>query len=138
MTKRSFVSVLVCLAVVAQSAAAGPMSARKPVTTQGSSGAPTLQQILDGLVVSGPAISESSAQNIQLWTNTSTPMTAQIVADFTGNQKVKFGIYDSDHPDQGQILLQDNMKPSDIASAVFNDDQTITIKGGKSKKGNNF
>ena len=137
MAHRAFVSALVCLVAAAQMASAAPMSQRKPVTPQGST-TPTLQQILNGLVVSGPAIDANASQNIQLWDNTSGPMTAQIVADFTGKPSVKFGIYDPQNPDKGVNLLQDNMKPNDIASVAFNDDGSITIKGGKSKKGNGF
>jgi hypothetical protein len=139
MTQRAFISAFVCLAAVAQVAAAAGMSARTPVSVQGSS-TPTLQQILDGLVVSGPAIDANAPANIQLWDNTSGPMTAQIVADFTGkSQSVKFGIYDPQHPGDGALLLSDKMKPSDIASVVFNDDQSITIQGGvKGKKAKGF
>ncbi|HTO09037.1 MAG TPA: hypothetical protein VMR86_18450 [Myxococcota bacterium] len=120
-------------------ASAAQVNPRTPVTVQGST-TPTLQQILDGLVVSGPAINANNSSGIQLWDNTSGPMTAQIVADFTGkSQAVKFGIYDADAPGAGVLLLNDNMKPSDIASVLFNDDASISVKGGKGgKKGKGF
>jgi hypothetical protein len=140
MTQRAFIAVFVCLAAVAHFASAAQISGRTPVTVQGKgSTTPTLQEILDGLVVSGPAINANASQNIQLWDNTSGPMTAQVVADFTGKQSVKFGIYDPDNSSKGAQLLADKTKPSDIVSVVFNDDQTIGIQGGISgKKGKGF
>src|SRR5215831_8431372 len=81
MSQRAFVSAFVCLAAVAQIATAAQMSPRAPVTVQGST-TPTLQQILDGLVVSGPAINANAPSNVQLWDNTSGPVSAQVVADF--------------------------------------------------------
>lgn len=137
MIQRAFTSAFVCLVAVAQVASAAATSTRAPVTVQGGT-TPTLQQILDGLVVSGPAINANTPTPVQLWDNTSGPVSAQIVADFTGKQSVKFGIYDPDQPNKGALLLNDNMKPSDVASIVFNDDQSIGIQGGKDKKGKGF
>jgi hypothetical protein len=138
MAQRSFLVALVCLAVIAQTAAGAPLSKRKAVTPQGTTTTPTLQQILNGLVVSGPAIDANAPSNVQLWTNTSGPATAQLVYDNTGKQSVKFGIYDPDHPGDGQFLLDDKMKPSEITSVAFRDDSSIVIAGGKNKKANGF
>jgi hypothetical protein len=138
MAQRAFISALVCLAVIAQTAAGAAIPKRKAVTPQGTTGTPTLQQILDGLVVSGPAIDSNAPSNVQLWTNTSGPATAQVVESFTGKQSVKFGIYDPDSPGDGSFLLDNKTKTNDITSLAFNDDNSISIKGGKSKKANGF
>jgi len=92
---------------------------------------PTLQQILDGLVVSGPAIDANAPSGVDLWDNTSGPMTAQVVVDFTGaKQTLFFGMYAADDPKNRAFLLTDNLKPSDVATVSFLDDGKITISGG--------
>jgi hypothetical protein len=129
MIQRTLISALVCLAMVAQTAAAHPMKLKPhPVP---SSSPESLQQILDGLVVSGPAIDAGAPQNIQLWDNASGPMTANVVVDFTGrSQTAWFGMYPADNPKDRAFLLVDSMKPSDVASVAFLDDGSILIRGG--------
>ena len=137
MIQRAFLLTFVCLAVVAQSAAAHPMKLKshpKP-----SSSAPSLQDILNGLVVSGPPIEVGDAQNIDLWDHTSGPMTAQIVVDNTGrSDAVKFGMYDADKPNHPAFLLSDGMKPWDVATVTFLDDGKLFIRDGIKSKASGF
>lgn len=130
---RTLSSALVCLALVAQTAAAHPMKP-KPCPPPTPS-VPSLQQILDGLVVSGPAIDAGAPANIELWENASGPMTANVVLDFTGrSDALWFGMYDADHPGNPAFLLADSMKPKDVATVSFNDDGSILIRGGLKPK----
>ncbi|MFI5315921.1 MAG: PEP-CTERM sorting domain-containing protein [Myxococcota bacterium] len=134
MTQRTFRAALVFLVLLAGPAAASsigkssPHSAPKP--------APTLQQILDGLVVSGPAIDANASQNIELWQNTSSPLTARVAANFTGKEKVSFGIYDPDQATKPAYLLRDALR--DVATVTFSDDDTIVIRSGLQKKASGF
>ena len=131
MTKR-ILPALLCFALLAQFAGAHPMIKRGPHGKPGSP--PSLQQILDGLVVSGPPIDASAPSNIELWDNTSGPMTANIVVDNAGpSNSIKFGMYPAGDSGNHVFLLSGNMSPRDVASVSFNDDGSITINGGHHK-----
>jgi hypothetical protein len=142
MTKRCIFSAVVCLGVLlAQSAHAHSLRPHwnfakhshkngKCCAPDTPSSQPTLQQILDG-VVSGPAIDANSPSGIELWDNSSGPMTAQIVADYTGKKdRVFFGMYSADDPTNRAFLLADFLRPTDIATVSFLEDGLITIRGG--------
>ena len=78
--QRAAVSLVLGLAFFAQVASAhSTIKCDGPATLTGL--APSLQQILDGLVVSGPPIDASAPINVELWQNSSGAMTAQLVAD---------------------------------------------------------
>jgi hypothetical protein len=131
MIQRAAISAVVCLALLARVAVAHPMDwGRRSAPT---APAPTLQQILDGLVVSGPPIDASAPINVELWQNSSGPMTAQVVLDFT-SKRIKFGMYDPDHVDDPVFMLRGMMKPADVATVTFNDDDSITVQGGGHRK----
>jgi len=130
MIQRAAFSALLCLTLLANPAAAHSMRFDTPTTpiTQ----PPSLQQILDGLVVSGPAIDASAPLDVQLWTNSTAAITAQLVVDYSP-KSIFFGMYDPDNSGNHAFLLPDGVKPSDVATAVFNDDQSITVHGPISK-----
>jgi len=134
MKQRAFLTALVCLVVVAGPGLALAKGHVKIKPTGG--GTPVnLQTILNGLVVSGPPIDAGDPDNIDLWTNSAGPMTAQNGADQTGKSvKVKFGIYDASDPNAQGFLLSDNfhpsLRPTDVATVTFNDNSSIGIRGG--------
>jgi hypothetical protein len=137
MVKRALLSVLVCLALAARTAAAHSTCDAAPPPTPGT--APTLQQILDGLVVSGPPIDANSPANIELWQNASGPMTANFVLDFTPRQDgIWFGMYDADNPGNPAFLLSDIITPADVAAVSFNDDGSISVSGGLKPRSTGF
>jgi hypothetical protein len=108
---------------------AHPMGKNTP-PPQPSGPAPTLQQILDGLTVSGPAIDANAPSGAQLFLNSSNPMTATFVADYTSrNDQIWFGMYDADHPGNPAYLLNDIITPADPATVVFLEDGSINIHG---------
>jgi hypothetical protein len=92
--------------------------------------APTLQQILDGLVVSGPPIDAGAPIDTELWQNTSPSMTAQVVADNVPEQDIRFGLYDPDQVDKPAFVLSDMMSPTEVATVTFLDNGSITVNGG--------
>jgi len=144
MNQRKFLTALVCFSLISASALAAPISKRKPTTNpQGSTSPATLQQILDGLVVSGPAIEADSSEVVSYWNAAAGPVTSQIVFDQTlKSEKVKLGLFDQSSPTTQAFLLSDtshpSLKNSDIATVTFNDNTSITIRGGIQKKGNGF
>ena len=128
MIQRAAVAALSCLVLLAHGASAHAIpcdnSAQQPSQSQ------TLQQILDGLVVSGPGIDASAPLNIELWTNSTAAVTVQLVVDNTSkSQSVFFGMYDPDNVGNHAFILPDGLKPSDVATVVFNDDQSISVHG---------
>lgn len=128
MFQRATVSALLCLVLVARGASAHAIHCDDPTTPP--SQPQTLQQILDGLVVSGPGIDASAPLNIELWSNSAGPLTAQVVLDNTSkSQSISFGMYDPDNPGNHAFLLPNGVTPADIATVVFNDDQSIKISG---------
>jgi len=143
---RSILWAVVCLAVsFAQSAEAHSIRPHwnwskhshkdKCCTPDTPSSQPTLQQILDGLVVSGPALDANAPSGIELWDNSAGPMTAQIVADYTGKKdRVYFGMYAADDPTNRAFLLADFLKPTDIATVSFLEDGLISIRGGLTRR----
>lgn len=134
MTHRRFLVAALCLAFLAGPAAASSIGRLSP---HGSTGSPkTLQQILDGLVVSGPAIDANAPADIELWLNSSGPMTARVVADATPKNRVTFGIYDPDQPNKPAFLLADFVR--DAATVSFNDDSSISIRSGLQRKASGF
>lgn len=138
MIQRALLPALVCLLVVAPTALAHPTSQPKPTPSEPVP-APTLQQILDGLVVSGPAIDAGAPQNIQLWQNAAGPMTATFVVDYTPRADgIWFGMYDADDPGNPAFLLSDIITPSDVATVSFNDDGSIAVTGGLKPKSFGF
>jgi hypothetical protein len=124
---------LVCLVLFAQTAGAHLIT--KPARCPKPPAAPSLQQILDGLVVSGPAIDAGAPANIDLWDNASGPMSANVVVDYTGrSDALWFGMYPADDSGNHAFLLSDSMSPDDVASVSFSDDGSITIRGGLTPK----
>jgi hypothetical protein len=85
---------------------------------------PSLQDILDDLVVSGPPIEASSPSPFELFVAGSTGITAQIIL---AADDLYFGIYDGDDPTNRAKLLKSNSPSSFIASVSFSDDGTITF-----------
>lgn len=137
MIKCAAFSAFVCLALLAGDAGAHPTGTTTVPAPTGP--APTLQQILDGLVVSGPAIDANAPQNIELWQNASGPMTANFVLDFTPREDgIWFGMYDADHPGNPAFLLSDIITPADAATVTFNDDGSISVTGGLKPKSFGF
>jgi len=128
MIQRAAASALLCLLLLARGASAHAIKCDHP--SQPTSQPQTLQQILDGLVVSGPGIDASAPLNIELWTNSAGPMTAQVVVDKTSkSQSVSFGMYDPDNVGNHAFLLPSGVTPADVATVVFNADQSITVHG---------
>lgn len=127
MIQRAAISMVLGLAFFAQVAAAhSTLKCDGPTTPTGP--APSLQQILDGLVVSGPPIDANAPINVELWQNSAGPMTVQLVADYTGKwQAIIPGMYD---PDNMHKAFFDIPTPSDVATVMFNDNGSITIHGG--------
>jgi PEP-CTERM motif-containing protein len=149
MNQRIFLSALVCLALVSGTAMAHPApdhslaKKKPPVVTPSGGKAVTLQQILDGLIVSGPTIDADQSENVELWQNTSAPLTATIAADMTSKQeKIKFGMFDGSDSANQAFLLSDqfhpSLKPADIATVSFNENGSITIRGGLQKHEDGF
>ena len=98
-------------------------------TATPTSTAPSLQQILDGLVVSGPGINANAPLNVELWQNSSGPMTAQLVVDNTPKLDGSwFGMYDADKTTKAFLLS--NIIKADIATVTFHDNDSITVQGG--------
>ena len=126
---RRLLPALVCFALLAHGAAAHLIS--KPPCATPNTPSPTLQQILDGLVVSGPAIDAGAPQSIELWDNASGPMTANVVVNYTGSDAIRFGMYPDGDPSNHAFLLSGDMSPSVVVSVSFADDGKITISGGE-------
>jgi hypothetical protein len=138
MIKRTLLTAMVCLLAAARAASAHPTTECAPPPSEPVP-APTLQQILDGLVVSGPAIDAGAPQNIALWQNAAGPMTATFVADYTPRADgIWFGMYDADHPGNPAFLLSDVITPADVATVSFNDDGSISVTGGLKPKSLGF
>jgi hypothetical protein len=126
--QRAAVLAFVALLVSANVAWAHRMNCDPPQAPQST--APTLQQILDGLVVSGPAINANAPLPIELWTNSAGPLTAQVVVNYTPeSDSTYFGIYDPDTMAKA-YLLSDLMGPDDVATVIFRDNATITVREG--------
>jgi len=127
MIQRAAVSVVLGLVLFAQVASAhSTLKCDGPSTPTGP--APSLQQILDGLVVAGPAIDANAPIDVELWQNSAGPMTVQLVADYTGKwQGVIPGMYD---PDTLKKAFFHIPTPSDVATVMFNDNGSITVHGG--------
>src|SRR5262245_65641580 len=93
MIQRAAVSALLCLMLFARGASAHPMHHERSLALPVQP--PTLQQILDGLVVSGPPIDASAPLDVDLWTNSTAAITAQLVVSNTSDsQGVLLRIYD--------------------------------------------
>src|SRR5882672_9916627 len=130
---RRLLPALICFTLLAHGAAAHLIS--KPPCATPNPSSPTLQQILDGLVVSGPAIDAGAAQSIALWDNASGPMSANVVVNYTGSDAIRFGMYPDGDSGNHAFLLSGNMSPADVVSVSFGDDGSITISGGQHKPG---
>src|SRR5262245_11697632 len=145
MIKRLIPSWFVCLLLLAQPAAAhsfhqqhGPQKHgqvfhghKGPKPCAPSAGDDALQGHLDDLVVSGPPIDAGAPSGIDLWDNTSGPMTAQVVVDNTGHgTALWFGMYPENDPANRAFILSDSMSPEDIATVTFLDTGSIVIRGG--------
>lgn len=154
MIQRTLVSALVCVAVFcAQSAGAHSLrphwsgSQHHDDKHEGkcdhggtcTDDGPALQQILDGLVVSGPGIDANDATGIELWDNSVGPMTAQLVADYTGkSQLVLFGMYPDGDPRNRVFLLSEFSRPKDPTTVTFLEDGDLSIRGGLRRKASGF
>jgi hypothetical protein len=120
-TTRTCVLTALCVALLASPAFAmskndcGP----KPEPAE-----PSLQDILDDLVVSGPPIDASSPSPFELFVAGSTGITAQIIL---AADDLYFGIYDGDDPSNRAKLLKSGSPSSFIASVSFSDDGRITF-----------
>jgi hypothetical protein len=144
MKQRAFLTALVCLALVAGPELAFAKGKHTTVhPTGGTPGTPvSLQDILNSLVVSGPALDANTPENIDNWNNSAGPMTAQIVVDQTlKSEKVKFGLFDSGDPNTMAFLLSDSghnsFRSTDVATVTFNDDGSIGVHGGIHKGSKN-
>ena len=122
---RRLLPALVCFTLLADGAAAHLMS--KPPCATPNAPSPTLQQILDGLVVSGPAIDAGAAQSIALWDNASGTMTASVVVNYTGSSAIRFGMYPDGDSGNHACLLSGNMSPADVASVSFGADGSTGV-----------
>jgi hypothetical protein len=128
MIQRAAVAAVLCLALFASVADAHSMNCNKPSVVP-TGAAPTLQQILDGLVVSGPPIDASAPVNVELWQNSAAPMTAQIALDFTPEHEgLWFGMYDAAQGTKAFLLSE--IINADLATVAFNDNGSITVHGG--------
>lgn len=127
MIKRAAIAAVLGLVLFAQVAAAhSTVRCDGPNTPTGP--APSLQTILDGLVVSGPGIDANAPLNIELWQNSAGPMTVQVAVDYSPKSNPVFaGMYD---PDSMSTAFFDLSKPSDVATVTFNDNGSITIRDG--------
>lgn len=134
MTQRAFLTAFVCLALAVTPSLA--LAGKHKVHPSGG-GAPTvsLQDILNSLVVSGPALDANTPADLNSWNPSTGPMTAQIVVNQTSkSEKVNFGLFDSGNPKTMGFLLSDTggtpFRSTDVASVVFNEDNSISIHGG--------
>jgi hypothetical protein len=132
MIQRAAVSTLFCVCFFASVAAAHPMRQFGRPSTQ-STTPPTLQQILDNLVVSGPPIDAGAPTGTDLWTNSAASMTVQLVVDYTGNQGVRSGLYDPDNVSNPGYVLPNGITPHAVATVTFNADDSIDVSGGMHK-----
>ena len=128
--QRAAISLILGLAFFAQVASAhSTLKCVGPAPVAES--APSLQQILDGLVVSGPPIDANAPIDVELWQNSSGAMTAQLVANYTPDSEgTWFGMYDPDHVNNPAFLISDALTPADVATVSFLDNGSITIQGG--------
>lgn len=110
--QRAVISTILGLCLLAQGAAAQ-----------------TLQDILNGLVVSGPAIDANAPAPIEAWNRGAGPLNAQLVGDFTPTSDINFGIYDTDSLAQA-LLLSDDFLPDEVVLGIFRDDGSINVRGG--------
>jgi len=92
---------------------------------------PSLQEILDDLVVSGPPIDANAPSGIELFESTESPMVVQLVFNFLNPGNLfAFGMYDADDPDNLVWLLPESFDPSHLVTVSFSADGTIAIDNG--------
>ena len=123
-TTRTFALTLICVGWLA-----GPAFAMSKAASHGHShgSAPVeenLQDILDGLVISGPPINASSPSPFELFEAGSSGITAQVIS---ASDDLFFGIYDGSDPTNRGVLLKGSMPSSFVSTVSFSDDGRITF-----------
>lgn len=92
---------------------------------------PSLQELLDDLVVSGPPIDANAASGAQLFNYSESPVTTQLVFSFGDvGERLAFGIYDAGNPNNKAFLLTDAFDATDTVTISFSTDGSISIGGG--------
>ena len=129
--QRAAISVVLGLAFLAQVASAHSTLQVRRADHGRPAPAPSLQQILDGLVVSGPPIDANAPINIELWQNSSRAddgadrrrQHAQVEGTSVRHVRPR-------QRDNKAFLLSDMMTPADVATVTFLDNGSITVQGG--------
>ena len=135
MTTRLFVLTLLCVGLLS-----GPAFAMSKNCNGGGEPTPTpieqnLQDILDGLVVSGPPIDASAPSPFELFFAGSTGITAQIITTTGVGDGMLFGLYPGDDPTNHPVLLSAGFPTSYVQAVSFTDDGTIRWGNDSSRSG---
>jgi hypothetical protein len=93
-----------------------------PATEEGN-----LQDILDGLVVSGPPIDANAPSPFELFVAGSTGITAQVI---TAIDDLHFGLYAGGNPLDAAAILNSHSPTSFVAAVSFDDQGVITFGSG--------
>lgn len=92
---------------------------------------PSLQEILDDLVVSGPPIDANAPSGIELFQSNGSPMVVQMVFNFLDPGNLfAFGMYDADDPDNLVWLAPEGFEPSHLVTVSFSADGSVAIDNG--------
>jgi PEP-CTERM motif len=89
---------------------------------------PSLQEILDDLVVSGPPIDANDPSFAELFTAGDEPVVTQLVFNFLNPGNLfAFGIYDGNDPGNLLWLFPESVSPSHLVTVSFSSDGSVAI-----------
>jgi hypothetical protein len=131
MLRSSLPLALALIALYTAPAAAVTISTGTPGEPQPPVGDQSLQEILDGLVVSGPPIDASAPSGAELFNYSGNPVTTELLFRLPDPGRViAFGIYDADDPDNRAYIYIDGFLASDVATLSFDGSGSISINDG--------